>query len=267
MRKQVSVSGTDPEAAPGSVGTLARGLDVLALFGRRGPELSQKEISEALGLPMPTVHRLTRVLAERGYLARDPATRRFRLGLEVARLMPAVLSGLALPERARPLLRTLAQATGETVNLAVLDRGEVLYLVTEHGERLLATRTAVGLRLTAHCNALGKCLLARLPDAEARTAAGPEPYAALTPRTITRWRRLRAALEEVRRDGVAQSMEELEIGLCSVAVALDAPGERGPAAINVSLPAARASPEALMGLVAALRDTAAAITAGTDGSR
>jgi DNA-binding IclR family transcriptional regulator len=266
MRKQVSMDESGPGA---SVGTLARGLDVLALFGRVAPELSQKEMSDALGLPMPTIHRLTRVLSDRGYLARDPASRRFRLGLELARLMPALLSGLGLPELARAPLRALAEHTGETVNLALLDRGEAVYLVAERGDRLLTTRASVGLRLPAHCVALGKCLLAQLPDAEARAAAGPEPYAALTPHTVTRWRALRAELERVRRDGVAHSREEFEIGLASVAVPLAQPGGggRAPAAINVSLPTARATPPALDRLTAGLRETAAAIAAATGGAR
>jgi DNA-binding IclR family transcriptional regulator len=58
-----------------SVGTLARELDILGLFAREAPELTQTEISAALGLPLPTVHRLTAVLAERGFLERDPRTR------------------------------------------------------------------------------------------------------------------------------------------------------------------------------------------------
>src|SRR5262245_13487310 len=95
MRKQVSINES-------SVGTLSRGLDVLALFPTEGPELSQKEISQALGLPMPTVHRLVAVLTRRGWLSRDPATRRLRLGLETARLVPALLAGMQLAELARP---------------------------------------------------------------------------------------------------------------------------------------------------------------------
>jgi DNA-binding IclR family transcriptional regulator len=265
MRKQVSISETGDG---GSTGTLARGLDVLGLFGRVGPELSQKEMSDALGLPMPTVHRLTRVLADRGYLTRDPGSRRFRLGLELARLMPAVLSGLGLPEIARAPLRALAEHTGETVNLAILDRGEAVYLVAERGDRLLTTRASVGLRLPAHCIALGKCLLAQLPDAEARAAAGPEPYAALTPHTATRWRALRPQLQAVRRDGVARTEDEYEIGLASVAVPLSRPGDEGaPAAINVSLPSARATPAAIERLTAGLRETAAAIAAATGAAR
>src|ERR671917_1487367 len=113
MRKEVSANET-------SVGTLARGLDILALFTRGEPELTQTEISAALGLPLPTVHRLTAVLAERGYLDRDPRTRRFRLGLEIARFMPPLLSGLRLPDVARVHVSRLAADSGESVNLAGL---------------------------------------------------------------------------------------------------------------------------------------------------
>src|ERR1700742_2948995 len=109
MRKQVSMSES-------SVGTLARGLDVLELFDADTLELSQKEISEALGLPMPTVHRLTALLTERDWLERDPLTRRLRLGLGVARLMPALMAGLRLPDLARPHLVRLAAPLPETFN-------------------------------------------------------------------------------------------------------------------------------------------------------
>ena len=207
MRKQISRT-----ESTASIGTLARGLDILELFGGDSPELTQKEISERLGLPVPTVHRLTKLLAERGWLVRDPGSRRLRLGLGVARLLPALLSGLRLPELARDHVRGLAERTGETVNLAVLHGGEVVYLLSESGSRLLTLRSTIGLRLPVHCTALGKCLLAQLPDEEARRAAGREPYAALTPATITTWEELRASLEQVRRDGVARLARGVRAG-------------------------------------------------------
>jgi DNA-binding IclR family transcriptional regulator len=255
MRKQVPNNET-------SVGTLARGLDILGLFARRTPELSQKEMSAALGIPLPTVHRLTALLAERGYLERDPRTRRYRLGLEVARLLPPLLSGLRLPEIARAHVAELAAETGETVSLAVLQDDEIVYLLSESGDRLLGTRASVGLRLPAHCTALGKCLLAQLPDETARDAAGEEPYEARTPATRTTWAQLQRALEEVRRLGVAQSWEEYEAGLASVAVPvgwLDGPGT---AALNVSLPTTRATPAFRAELVGRLRVIARRIEAG-----
>ena len=174
-----------------SVGTLARGLDVLELFATRQPELTQKEISDALALPVPTVHRLCRLLMERGYLVREPHGRRLRLGLEIARLLPALLSGLRLPDVARDHLSALAAETGETVNLAVLHGREVVYLLSESGTKLLTPRASIGMRLPVHCTALGKCLLAQLPDTQARRTAGAEPYAALTERTLTSWPSLR----------------------------------------------------------------------------
>jgi IclR family transcriptional regulator, acetate operon repressor len=255
MRKAVSRTET-------SVGTLARGLDILGLFAHAGPELTQTEISARLGLPLPTVHRLTNVLAERGYLERDPRTRRYRLGLEIARLMPPLLSGLRLPELARADLARLASDTGETVNLAVLQEGEIVYLLSESGARLLSTQAPVGLRLPAHCTALGKCLLAHLPEEAARDVLGPEPYEQRTPATATTWEALRPALERVRRDAVAISWEEFEIGLAAIAVPvswLDGPGS---AAVNVALPTSRANRPFRTELATRLRAIAARIEAG-----
>ncbi len=251
MRKQVSVN----ESA---VGTLARGLDVLELFASAGPELSQKEISERLRLPMPTVHRLVAVLTERGWLNRDPATRRLRLGLEVARLVPALLAGMRLPELARPHVLRLVSRVHETVNVAILQGGEVVYLLSEAGDRLLAPRVSVGLRLPAHCTALGKCLLAQLPEELARLTLGDEPYERRTGHTHTTWKRLAADLAAIRATGVAISEEEYEVGLVSIAVPVRWIDGPGTAAINVSLPAARATSEVrdqlIRGLLQAARE-------------
>jgi IclR family acetate operon transcriptional repressor len=243
----------------GSVGTLARGLDVLELFATRGPELTQKEISDGLGLPIATVHRLCRLLTERGYLEREPHGHRLRLGLAVARLAPALLSGLRLPDAARSALRGLAAETGETVNLAVLHEREVVYLLSESGTNLLTPRATIGMRLPVHCTALGKCLLAQLPNAAARTAAGPEPYRALTERTLARWTELQRQLDEIRRGKPAWSRDEFERGLSSVAVPVRWDAGEGPAAINVSLPSPRATVAARRELAGSLRATAAAI--------
>jgi IclR family acetate operon transcriptional repressor len=254
MRKEVSGNET-------SVGTLARGLDILGLFASESPELTQTEISSALGLPLPTVHRLTAVLAERGYLERDPRTRRFRLGLEVARFMPPLLAGLRLPDVARAHVSRLAADSGETVNIAVLQDREIVYLLSESGGRLLSARTPVGTRLPAHCTALGKCLLAQLPDETARDAAGEEPYEERTPTTATTWHALHAHLERTRRDGVAQSWEEYEVGLAALAVPVTWLEGPGSAALNISLPTSRATRAFRTELVGRLRTTAARIEA------
>jgi IclR family acetate operon transcriptional repressor len=154
----------------------------------------------------------------------------------------------------------MAERSGETVNLGTLDGGEVLYLVSEAGSNLLTLRSHVGLRLPAHATALGKCLLAQLDDKEARRAAGREPYPALTPRTITSWEKLHAQLERVRREGVAYSREEYELGLHSIAVPLAWVDGDAPVAVNVSLPSSRAGRDASAELTRELKAAAERIT-------
>jgi IclR family transcriptional regulator, acetate operon repressor len=252
MRKQLSVNET-------SVGTLARGLDILELFSGGPPELTQKQMSEGLGLPLPTVHRLTSALVERGYLERDPATRRFRLGLALARLMPSLLSGLRLPDIARAHLSELAGRSGETVNLVVLRGPDVMYLYSESGGRVLTAAVPVGLRLPAHCVASGKCLLAQLPGEEARLALGPEPWEARTPNTRATWARLLPDLERARRRGFATTDDEFEVGLRSIAVAVPFADVPLPAAISVSVPTPRFTEAVRDELLQGLRAAAAAI--------
>lgn len=236
MGKQVSIS-------ENSVGTLARGLDVLELFASASGEFSQTEISEALNLPMPTVHRLVAVLTERGWLDRDPASRRLRPGIEMVRLVPALIGGMRLPELTRPRLIRLASELRETVNLATLQGAEVVYVLSESADRLLTSHVTVGMRLPAHCTALGKCLLAQLPQDVARVALGDEPYERRTERTLTTWTSLAEDLAAIREAGVSISEEEYEVGLVSVAVPVPWVHGPGTGAINVSLPAARATAE------------------------
>jgi IclR family transcriptional regulator, acetate operon repressor len=247
----------------GSVGTLSRGLDILELFARRGPQLSQAQISEALGLPPATVHRLTSVLTERGFLEREPDTRRLRLGLELSRLIDPLLAGMRLPEVARGQLVALAARTGETVNLSVLAGSEIVYLLSETGARLLTPQATVGMRLPAHCTALGKCLLAQLPVEDARAALGEEPYESRTQRTLRTWSELAPALAEIRRTGVAHSEEEYEVGLVSIAVPVAWTAGPRSAAINVSLPSTRAGDAVRAELIELLQATARAIDEAT----
>ena len=242
-----------------SVGTLARGLDILELFAGGSRELTQKQMSEGLGLPLPTVHRLTTALVERGYLERDPATRRFRLGLALARLMPSLLSGLRLPDVARVHLSELAGRSGETVNLVVLRGPEVMYLYSESGGRLLTATVPVGLRLPAHCVASGKCMLAGLSDEEARQALGSEPWETRTPKTRTTWEQLLPDLELARRSGFATTDDEFEVGLRSIAVPVPFADGALPAAISVSVPTPRFTAAFSDELLQGLREAAAAI--------
>ena len=225
---------------PTTVQSLGRGLQLLRLFTRERPELALADCAELLGLSAPTTYRLLNTLEGERFLERDPGTGAYRLALGLLELLPPLLDGLGVARLAQPPIAGLAQATGESANLATLEEGRVLYLVSAPSERLLRIETPPGLRLEAHCTALGKCLLAQLPDGVARSLLGPQPYRALTARTLTTWAELEPELGTIRRRGYALSEGELEDGLSSCAVGLPA-GLGRPYAINVSSPSSRMS--------------------------
>jgi DNA-binding IclR family transcriptional regulator len=240
--KVVSVSESHP------IQSLGRVLDVLSLFDGERSELSLSEIAELLGWPVPTTHRATAMLAERGYLSRDPRTKHFRLGSEVVRLAASMIAGFQLPDLARPYLQALTEETGETASLAILEGQEVFFLASSAGRFRLRVETTPGLRAPAHCTALGKCLLAQLDPDEARFRLGPEPYRRETSGSACTWAELAPRLATARADGYALSVDEYEEGLLSCAVPV--PTRNGiVAAMNVAGPATRVSPAMLVEVV------------------
>lgn len=225
-------------ATPTTVQSLARGLRVLRLFTRERPALTLGDCAGLLDLSPASTYRLLNTLEGERFLERDLGSGGYRLAVGVLELLPALLDGLGVPRLAQPLIARLAEATGESANLAALEGGRVVYLVSATSDRLLRTETPPGLRLEAHATALGKSLLAQLPDEAARSRIGPEPYRALTSRTLTSWHGLQRELATTRRRGYAFSEGELEEGLSSCAVGLPAGAER-PYALNVSSPSSR----------------------------
>lgn len=234
-----------------NVKTLARGLDILGLFGTDRPELTQSQIAGSVGLPLPTVGRLCRTLIAKGFLAGDDASRRMRLGPEIVRL------GLVAPgdvlTRAKEWMGVLAERFGEQVNLAVLDGTQALYIDSVASRRTLSANRAVGTRAPAHCTAVGKCLLAQLDVDIARDRLGPGPYERRTSRTLTEWSELAPQLESIRAERIARSFEEFEDGLVGVAVLLDAGSSGHVYGVSIAVPSVRARPDVIAEMESVLR--------------
>lgn len=223
---------------PAPVQSLSKGLEIISLFQAQRT-LSLTEISTQVGLPISTAHRILRTLEEHQFVQRDPASKRYRPGLGVLRPVPSLLSSLDIPSAVRPIVRELSAETGETANLAVLDGVETVYLVGEIGRYLLSGAAAPGLRLPAHCTALGLCMLAQLPNEEARQRLGPEPYARRTALTPVTWTAVLAQLTSIRELGYALSVEQYEVGLCACAVPVIVTDAADVYAVNVSVPITR----------------------------
>lgn len=217
-----------------------RGLDILRLFARERPVLTQSTIADDLGLPLPTVGRLCRALVGQGFLEIEAGSRRLRLGPELRRLSGSVPQDVG--EDARRWMRALNDRFDEDVNIAILDGAHALYLGTTPSTRRLGVQTTLGSRAPAHCTAIGKCLLAQLDETIALDRLGPGPYEYRTDKTISRWTQLRAELAGIRRSGISRSVEEFEAGLAGFAVPIGAGPGGVQIALSIAVPTARLTP-------------------------
>jgi len=241
------------EAGPakGGVQSVRRALDVLEAVAAAGGTASLGELAAACALPAPTLHRIAGTLADRGYLRHTP-DRRYSLG---SRLVPLGADAHALlGERALPMLRGLAERTGETANLAVLTQGRAEYVAQAPGRHTMRTFTEVGNRVELHCTGVGKALLAAVGPAAAGELIAAAPLTAQTPATITGAAALRAEIALIRGRGHALDEGEMEVGVRCVAVGL--PGAT-PMAVSVSGPAVRMTDALVADAVSALHTAAA----------
>ena len=237
-----------------SVQSVDRAIAILKSFSLETPERGVGELSHELGLHKSTVSRLVRTLEQGGFLSRNPYTGRYRLGLELIGLAGQVASYMDLRELARPALRQLAQECQESVNLVVLDAGQVINLEQfVPPERQVKNIGRVGRRMWPHCTAAGKVLLASLPPAELEQAL-PAELVRFTAHTITDRDRLAQELARVRRQGYAEAREELEEGLNALAAPIHDHSGQVVAAAAVAGPAYRVTPEQLPRLAVRLQE-------------
>lgn len=148
---------------------LARGLEVLRAFSPAVPVLGNREIADRTGLPKPTVSRLTYTLTLLGYLNRDVQLQKYRLGAGVLSLGHPLLASMHVRQLAKPMMESLARATGCTVNLGVRDRGDVVYVDSVRADSTNQHLPDIGSSRPLLLTAIGRALILQCPPAE-RTA-------------------------------------------------------------------------------------------------
>lgn len=228
-----------------------RALQMLLAFQPVRAQISVSDFAELLGVHKSTASRLAATLVRRGFFIQDPSSKTFRLGPELGRLGLLAQGGRDLITLAQDVMERLAQQTGETVNLAVLDGDEVVNIAQVDGPHIVGVGNWAGRRTKAHCTSNGKVLLAF-----SEVKVGPGPLEAVTGRTITGIAKLRAHLETVRRQGWASNIGELEEGLHSVAAPIFDGSSRCVAAFSVAGPAYRVPPARLPELARSCQDAA-----------
>ncbi len=221
-----------------------RALDLLATLSTSETELTLTELASRLGLSPSTTYRLLVTLESRGYVERSNQTGSYSLGVACLDLGNVFLSQVDLRERALPTMEALREEYKETVHLGILDasRMEVIYLEKLEGLLPVVMRgSRVGGRVPAHCTALGKCMLAYLPEEVVRDFYTDGGLAAYTPNTITDLNDLVQELRETSRRGFAIDHVEHEFGVKCVAAPVWNHEKVVVGAISMSGPANRMS--------------------------
>lgn len=213
----------------------SRLLSVLGAFDETHRHLSLSEIGRRAGLPVSTAHRLVAELVAWGALTRVPSGE-YVVGRRLWSLGLLAPDEVDLRRVADPFLHDVHAATRATVHLAVREGDRVLYLDRVSGNASVPVVSEVGSRLPLHATGVGKVLLAAAPAEVVDRVLGDLPR--YTAYTITQPGRLRAQLARVRHDGYAQTVEEMSLGACSLAVPV-APDGRVVAALGVVVPDVR----------------------------
>ena len=217
--------------------TIDRGAQLLALvFASEAPR-ALNELAADAGLPKSTASRLLGALERNGLVEQEGQRGAFRAGPVLARFAGRGISARHVVDLAERPMAALAEATGETINVAMAAPGGVEHLAQIDSRHFLSTSQWVGRRVPYHCTANGKVLLAF-------SAAGADAgeLDARTSRTIVERAQLAAELQNVRREGFATAVDELELGLSAVAAPVLDDSGRAVAALSVSGPTLRLTP-------------------------
>jgi DNA-binding IclR family transcriptional regulator len=230
-----------------AIQTVTNALRLLEEF-QRDEELGVTELSRRLVLHKNNVFRLLATLEQRGYVEQCRGSERYRLGVRCMELAQSFTRNDNLLRFARAELEELARVTGESSHLAMLDDNRVVHLAGEQSDQLLGTFLRVGVRLDAHCTALGKALLASAEpaarerfDREWIQTHGLPSY---TPATITDREKFFEHLRMVASQGYALDACECVEGLSCVAAPVHDRTGCVVGALSISGPAQRVGAEA-----------------------
>ncbi|WP_110241533.1 IclR family transcriptional regulator [Nocardioides gilvus] len=225
---------------PAPVATLERALDVLQELGHGHGDRGVSELSQALGMPKGSVHRILTALAARGLVQQDPRTQRYALGWAVLRLSTVYLSRADVTVLARPVLEKLSSVTGETATLSVrVGRWQRIYAAQVLPDREVRMTVTEAEPYPLHAGGSGRALLAFLPEREQRAYLARWESTVVGERASEELSELRGLIEVTRSQGWTRSGGQHMPGSASVAApVLDHRGE-AVAAVSVCGPALR----------------------------
>lgn len=248
-------------------GTVGKALDVLDMVAAAGHPVRFTELLATAAYPKATLYRLIQTLTHQGMLSFDPDRQTYALGVRLVRLAHTAWSTSSLAPIARPYLDELSAETGETIHLAQMDNGQVLYVDKRNAAKPVEMFAQAGKVGPAYCTGVGKAMLAFLSDEALDRAVQRQSFHRFTPHTLDSPGKLRAELEAIRHRGHAFDREEHEPGIICCAVPILTRSGRVIGALSVTSTTTRTTIDALEQGAARIKDTAARIAAEAESWR
>ena len=239
--------------------SVATAIGLLKCFTAEEYELGVTDLAQKLGVAKSTVHRLARTLIEDGMLEQNPENERYRLGIALFGLGALVRRRMNLSSEARQDLFALRQATHETVQLAILDGADIMFVYNLESTQAIRVNSDIGVRKPAFCTASGRAILA-FQTAETVDLALAAGLPRRTPKTEVEPARLRKLLAEVIQRGYAIEDEESEVGMRAIAAPVRGAGGAVVGSVAVAGPGQRLTKDALGRLAPQVIATAEAIS-------
>lgn len=241
------------------VQSFARGLSVIRAFGTDAPRQTLTEVAKRCGLTRAGARRILLTLQTLGYVRAEG--RLFELTPKILDLGFAYLSSQPLWQFAEPLMQQLSSELKESCSAAVLEGGDIVFVLRVPARKIMTVTLGPGSRLPAWSTAMGRVLLAGLPNDELEGQLSTTRFVAHTPKTVRGGEELRAAIEQTRSQGWCLVDQELEDGLVSLAAPIHGRNGQVIAALNVSTQASRVQPPALLEMaLPRLQETAQSIS-------
>lgn len=222
--------------------SFARGLAVLEVFARSRTALSMADLARRTGLPRATVRRILITLKTLGYAVEYD--RKFQLTPKILTLAEGFLATADYPQAIQPVLEEITRRTGESSSFAVLEGTDIIYVARSSEEklRIMSSSLHVGSTLPAFCTSMGRAIISHLPVTRQKEILAISQLMCHTPHTITDVNRLLEIFVHVKKNGYAFVNQELELGLCSIAIPVFTRSNQVLGAINISTHVLRTDP-------------------------
>lgn len=213
-------------------------IECLAQNGAMGLQ----ELSSKLNLNKSTVHRILNSLIFMEYARQDAESSKYSLSFKICGLANQILAQNNIIDIARPYIKELSAASGETVHLVQIDGNNAIYIdKVEASKNSVRMISMVGKSIPLYCSGVGKAMLADMPDEKIESIWKHSSIQQLTKYTITKYVDFIKLIEETRKTGYAIDNEENELGVRCIAVALKGYNGKSTHAISISAPKDRMS--------------------------